>query len=59
VGGVATALGQDEAAATAAASEVKTMLTTPVTEDGKSLLYGKNTFTRTNHVLGLGLNIDF
>ena len=35
------------------------MLTTPVTEDGKSLLYGKNTFTRTNHVFGLGLNIDF
>lgn len=59
VGGVATALGQDEAAATAAASEVKNMLTTPVTEDGKSLLYGKNTFTRTNHVFGLGLNIDF
>lgn len=59
VGGVATALGQDQATANAAASEVKNMLTTPVTEDGKSMLYGKNTFTRTNHVFGLGLNIDF
>ena len=59
VGGVATALGQDQAAANAAANEVKNMLTTPVTEDGKSMLYGKNTFTRTNHVFGLGLNIDF
>lgn len=59
VSGVATALGQDEATANAAASQVKNMLTTPVTEDGKSMLYGKNTFTRTNHVFGLGLNIDF
>ena len=59
VSGMATQLGQDEATANAAASEVKTMLTTPVTEDGKSLLYGKNTFTRTNHVFGLGLNVDF
>ena len=59
VSGVATALGQDEATANAAASQVKNMLTTPVTEDGKSMLYGKNTFTRTNHVFGLGLNIEF
>ncbi len=59
VSGMAIKLGQDEATANAAAGEVKNMLTKPVTEDGKSLLYGKNTFTRTNHVFGLGLNIDF
>ncbi len=59
VSGMAAKLGQDEAAANAAASEVKNMLTKPVTDDGKSMLYGKNTFTRTNHVFGLGLNVDF
>ena len=59
VSGVAVKLGQDEATANAAANEVKNMLTAPVTADGKSMLYGKNTFTRTNHVFGLGLNIDF
>ena len=59
VKGMATRLGPSDEVAAGAAEEIKNMLTTPVTEDGKSLLYGKNTFTRTNHVFGLGLNIDF
>ena len=59
VKGMATKLGQSDEVAAGAAEEIKNMLTKPVTEDGKSLLYGKNSFTRTNHVFGLGLNIDF
>lgn len=59
VGGLAQQLNLDDKTTAAAVSQVQTMLTTPQTADGKSILYGKNTFTRTNHVFGVGLDIDF
>lgn len=56
VGTVAKTLVGDEAA-TAAASQVTTLLTTPNAQSGQSMLYGTDSFTRTNRVLGIGLDI--
>lgn len=58
VGNVATQL-QGAEAAEAAVSKTVAILTTPNAETGKSMLYGKDKFTRTNRVLGIGLDIDF
>lgn len=41
----------------ATTSTIKTMLTTPQ-QDGKSMLAGSDTFTRTNRVFGVGLDIE-
>jgi len=56
VGSVAKTLLGDEAA-TSAATTVTQLLTTPDAQSGKSLLYGTDSFTRTNRVLGIGLDI--
>ena len=40
-----------------AAEKVKTVLTTPNAQTGKSALYGADTFTRSNRVFGVGLDI--
>ena len=58
IGNVATTLGQDQTTIASAVSATQAILTTPGS-DGKSLLYGHDTFTRTNRVLGIGLDIDF
>ena len=57
VAGVAKELQGDEAAA-GAAQLTKTMLTTP-RQDGHSMLYGKDSFTRTNRVIGVGVDFKF
>lgn len=56
VQGVATQLGVDETTANAAAQGVMNTLTTAGT-NGKSALYGADTFTRSNRVIGVGLDI--
>jgi len=58
VGNVATQL-QGAEAAEVAVSKTVAILTTPNAETGMSMLYGKDKFTRTNRVLGIGLDIDF
>lgn len=58
IGNVATTLGQDQATINSAVSTTRTLLTT-ARNDGKSMLYGHDTFTRTNHVVGIGLDINF
>jgi len=58
VANVASQLQGADAAQQAQAITVA-MLTTPDSETGKSALYGKDKFTRTNRVLGIGLDIDF
>lgn len=58
VGNVANQLSGPEAAQ-AAMQQVTTMLTTPNPSTGKSMLYGTDSFTRTNRVIGVGLDIDF
>lgn len=56
VGSVAKTLIGDEAATTAATT-VTQMLTASDSQTGKSALYGTDSFTRTNRVLGIGLDI--
>lgn len=56
VGGVAgELLGQD--AAQAAATAASTLLTTTDPSTGRSMVYGTDSFTRTNRVIGIGLDI--
>ncbi|MDO4160174.1 MAG: transporter [Prevotellaceae bacterium] len=57
VGNVANQLLGSDAAAEAI-EKVSTMLTTPDAETGKSILYGSDSFTRTNRVFGIGLDIN-
>lgn len=57
ISGVTTQLGVDETTANAAAESIKTMLTTPST-GGNSALYGADSFTRSNRVIGVGLDIN-
>lgn len=54
---VSTQLGVDDATAEAAAQSVINTLTTP-TNGGKSALYGADSFTRSNRVIGIGLDIN-
>lgn len=55
--GVTTQLGVGETMAEAASQSVTTMLTTP--DNGqKSALYGADSFTRSNRVIGVGLDIN-
>lgn len=56
IGAVATNLGMTSEQSAAAATTTKTMLTTPGT-NGNSLLHGADSFTRTNRVIGIGLDI--
>ena len=56
VGGVAGKLADANMAA-AAQKLVNTMLTTPNAQTGKSMLYGKDLFTRANRVIGIGVDI--
>ncbi len=56
VGTVVEGLQGSEAAQQAASTTV-TMLTTPDAATGKSMLYSKDSFTRTNRVIGIGLDI--
>lgn len=58
IGNVASELLGPEAAQQAV-EKTTAMLTTPDPQTGKSLLYGADTFTRTNRVFGIGLDIDF
>lgn len=58
IGNVANELLGSEAAQQAV-EKTTAMLTTPNPQTGKSLLYGADTFTRTNRVFGIGLDIDF
>lgn len=58
IGNVANELLGPEAAQQAV-EKTTAMLTTPNPQTGKSLLYGADTFTRTNRVFGIGLDIDF
>lgn len=58
IGNVANELLGPEAAQQAV-EKTTAMLTTPDPQTGKSLLYGADTFTRTNRVFGIGLDIDF
>ena len=58
IGNVANELMGPEAAQVAV-DKTTALLTTPDTSTGKSMLYGADTFTRTNRVLGIGLDIDF
>lgn len=58
VGNVAGSLAGEEAGQKAAEAAVA-VLTTPDAQTGKSMVYGSDSFTRTNRVLGIGLNIDF
>lgn len=56
VGSVATSLQGAEAGASAATATT-TLLTTPDATTGRSMLYGTDSFTRTNRVFGIGLDI--
>lgn len=56
VGNVATQL-QNAEAGSAAATATATLLTAPDATSGKSMLYGTDSFTRTNRVFGVGLDI--
>lgn len=58
VGSVATQLMGAEAGA-AAAKTTAAMLTTPDAETGKSMLHGSDSFTRTNRVIGIGVDFKF
>lgn len=58
IGNVANELLGPEAAQVAV-DKTTALLTTPDTSTGKSMLYGADTFTRTNRVFGIGLDIDF
>lgn len=42
-----------------AAQQIATLLTTPNPQTGKSVLWGKDSFTRTNRVLGIGVEFNF
>lgn len=57
VGSVVNTLTQDPRQAAQAISTTTTMLTTPNPQTGKSMLYGSDSFTRTNRVLGIGLDV--
>lgn len=57
VGSVAKELQGDDAAREAAAY-TKQMLTTPGA-NGQSMLFGKDSFTRTNRVFGIGVDLSF
>jgi len=48
-----------EASGAQAAQIVQSALTTPDASTGKSLLYGADSFTRTNRVFAVGIDIDF
>lgn len=54
---VAGSLGLSQQAIQGAAQQVTQLLTTPNPTTGKSALYGTDSFTRTNRVLGIGLDI--
>lgn len=56
VGNVATSLQGAEAGA-AASTATATLLSAPDATTGRSMLYGTDSFTRTNRVLGIGLDI--
>ena len=58
VGSVVGSLQGEQAAAQAVQTTVN-MLTTPDPDTGKSMLYGTDSFTRTNRVLGVGLDVSF
>ena len=58
IGNVANELLGPEAAQVAV-DKTTALLTTPDPSTGKSMLYGADTFTRTNRVFGIGLDIDF
>ena len=58
IGNVANELLGPEAAQVAV-DKTTALLTTPDPSTGKSMLYGTDTFTRTNRVFGIGLDIDF
>ncbi len=58
VGNVVSGL-QNEEAGAAAAQMTSTVLTTPDATTGKSMLYGTDSFTRTNRVFGLGVDFTF
>lgn len=58
VGKLGGALGMDETKVKAALQTTQALLTTPQS-NGQSLLYGTDSFTRTNRVFGIGLDIDF
>lgn len=58
IGNVANELLGPEAAQVAV-DKTTALLTAPDPSTGKSMLYGADTFTRTNRVFGIGLDIDF
>ncbi len=58
VGDVTSSLAGEEAGK-AASKLTAALLTAPDTETGKSMLHGSDRFTRTNRVIGIGLDFKF